>query len=805
MERQVLDSWKEISAYLGRSEVTCRRLEQELGLPVHRLEDSPKARVYAYKDEIDLWIEKTQHSEKKILLRKSHLKKRIIPAFVVIVIAIVAVVLWQLLSPKSTISPSPQNLSIAVISFENKTDDKSYDYLTDVIPNLLITNLEQSGYFQVTSWERLHDLLRQMGKVDVEVIDRDLGFELCQLNDVDAIVMGSYTKAGEMFVTDVKALDVETKRILSSASSRGKGAESILQSQIDELSKEISRGISISKTQSRKTPIRITDVTTNSLDAYSFFIRGYEYLIFGKYKDAQKYLEKALELDPNFAVAHFHYGLLLRFLGDEGAANNAFRKAKKFSARASEKERLYIEGVYARRIDNNVEESFRIFKDLVQKYPEDKRFRQQLSVYFFRKGLFNQAIEELNRALELDPYDVINIHTLASYYWSLGNYEKAIEYFEKEIPISPAYTDTHLKMALVYFEMGKVDEALAKIKEAIEAGVEIGHRAYQWKISYILAFKEDYLEALRWIDRYIDTTPRAKGWENLVKSLYLYWTGRLDKSMSNLLSQINSADEMGIVQRKANACWMMGWISLDRNEFELCRKHFKCWFDIYMQDVLPKWENPAAIKKHWTAWYYFYLGLVDLKQGEIESAKSRLMEMNSLLSDVLPEFKKWINFYYYNLQAEVLLAEGAVDKAIKVSEKSPPLGGPVRIYHELLHNVPFLKDTLARAYRENGEIEKAIAEYKRLTTFDPKREERYLIHPKYYYRLAELYEQQGNRAKAIEHYEKFLDLWKDADPGIAEVEDARERLDGLKGENPFQQSSDHSQKQEKSTSPPPSA
>ena len=59
-EKQILDSWKEITAYLGRSEKTCQRLEKELGLPIHRLEDSPKARVFAYKDEIDRWIEKAQ-------------------------------------------------------------------------------------------------------------------------------------------------------------------------------------------------------------------------------------------------------------------------------------------------------------------------------------------------------------------------------------------------------------------------------------------------------------------------------------------------------------------------------------------------------------------------------------------------------------------------------------------------------------------------------------------------------------------------------------------------------------------------
>jgi TolB protein len=90
--KQVLGSWKEISIYLGRSLRTCQRLERELGLPVHRLEDSPKARVFAYKEEIDLWIEKTQHSKKKILFGELRLQKLIIPAFVVIALAILITV-----------------------------------------------------------------------------------------------------------------------------------------------------------------------------------------------------------------------------------------------------------------------------------------------------------------------------------------------------------------------------------------------------------------------------------------------------------------------------------------------------------------------------------------------------------------------------------------------------------------------------------------------------------------------------------------------------------------------------------------
>jgi hypothetical protein len=64
-KRRVLDSWKEIAAYLGRSVKTCRRWEHELDLPIHRLEDSPKARVFAYQDELDRWVESSFHKANK--------------------------------------------------------------------------------------------------------------------------------------------------------------------------------------------------------------------------------------------------------------------------------------------------------------------------------------------------------------------------------------------------------------------------------------------------------------------------------------------------------------------------------------------------------------------------------------------------------------------------------------------------------------------------------------------------------------------------------------------------------------------
>ncbi|MCU0370644.1 MAG: adenylate/guanylate cyclase domain-containing protein, partial [Bacteroidales bacterium] len=173
---------------------------------------------------------------------------------------------------KALISNDP--IPIAVISFENQTGDQSYDYLQKAIPNLLITNLEQSNLFHVITWERMQDLLNQMGKNDIKTIDPALGFEICKREGCNLIVIGSYVKAGETFVTDVKVLDVNTKQLLSSVSARGTGEASILESQIDYLSKEISGSAGIPYRKIETAGLHVIDVTTSSMAAYDYYLKG---------------------------------------------------------------------------------------------------------------------------------------------------------------------------------------------------------------------------------------------------------------------------------------------------------------------------------------------------------------------------------------------------------------------------------------------------------------------------------------------------------------------------------------------------
>jgi tetratricopeptide (TPR) repeat protein len=165
----------------------------------------------------------------------------------------------------------------------------------------------------------------------------------------------------------------------------------------------------------------------------------------------------------------------------------------------------------------------------------------------------------------------------------------------------------------------------------------------------------------------------------------------------------------------------------------------------------------------------------------MDGAEKILADMKILYNEMPLYRKQWVAFYIEFLSAELALEGGFPERAIAIfKEKTAFRNESMGFYPSgILYNLPVMKDVVPRAYVRMGDIDKAITEYKRLIVFDPQREERCLIHPKYYYRLAELYEQKGRKRKAVAHYEKFLNLWQDADSDLSEVIEAKKRLSQL--------------------------
>ncbi|MBN1223033.1 MAG: protein kinase [Candidatus Aminicenantes bacterium] len=695
-------------------------------------------------------------------------KKLLIPALAILVLTVISVIVLLFLHKEA-----PVEHSVAVITFENQTGERSYDYLQKAIPNLLITSLEQSRNIRVITWERMHDLLVQMGKGDVEVIDGDLGFELCRQNGIEAIVLGSYIKAGEMFATDVKVLDVITKNLLKSTSSRGKGIDSILERQIDELSREISKGVGLPARMVDAVKTRITDVTTTSIEAYDYYLRGREASDKFYHEEAKQYLEKAVELDPQFAVAYLylsHVYFELQSRGDE--RNEVLRKAKEYSEKATEKERLYILAEYASSIERDSEKKARILKELTEKYPKEKDAHYELGFYYHGRDLFEEALNEYQKALELAPADGFIMNALAYAYSDIGNYEKAIEHFQKYATFYPEDANPIDSMAEQYFRMGRLAEAIVNYKKALEIKPDFG---VGFRIAYIYALKEDYAASMLWLDHDINSVPvpgiKAEGF--LWKGVYNFLLGKKESSFSSLTEAEKWAEEADDWPRKVSLDYMRGWWYYELEELELSSEYLqKAW------DVLLSFFTNS---KSWRAVSDFNFGLLDVKQGKMESVQTRLNEIKSFLPELNPNAKKRSAYQSVILEAEIKMAQGSPGEAIRVMEKAILPDIPT-LHTDTIgpYNMPLMRDVLARAYYQNGDLDKAIAEYERLITFDPDSRDRHLIHPKYHLELAKLYEEKGLSSKAIAQYERFLDFWKDADPGITEVDYARERLAGLR-------------------------
>jgi tetratricopeptide (TPR) repeat protein len=454
----------------------------------------------------------------------------------------------------------------------------------------------------------------------------------------------------------------------------------------------------------------------------------------------------------------------------------ALQKAMDLSHKTTDRERLVIETNYAWRIERDDDKVSQYLQEMANRFPRDKRSYANLGDYYYVTKETNKAIQAYSKALELDP-NWAEIHNYIGYLsLDQGNFTKAVEHIEKFVALSPGEANPLDSLGEVYFWMGRLDEALTSYKKAWE--IKPDFQGVHFRIGYIHALKENYSEALRWFEESISLLPPALQPEGyLWIGFCSYWLGN-DEVWNRYLSKAEEiAEGSGDVIDLKLINWIKAFTSFERGELERSREYNKTWLSFYSE----RYPNNQF---YYQGANHFLSGLIECKAGNVEAGEKILKELKSLYGEMTPVRKDWVLFYIKYLSAELALRKGFPDEAIAALEEpasyNPGIFAENNMDTFLIYNLPGLRDVLPRACEQKGDIEGAIAAYEILLTVDPETATRQLTHPLYHYRLAALYEQKGWAGKAIEQYERFLELWRDASPGIAEVIEAKKRLARLK-------------------------
>ena len=413
----------------------------------------------------------------------------------------------------------------------------------------------------------------------------------------------------DVFATDVKVFDVETKELIKSANSQGEGIDSIITIQIAELSREIALGVGITREQIASVDLDISEFTTTSMEAYNYFIKGREDFYDQYAKDAIIRLEKAVELDPNFAMAHLYLGYTYNNLvGEYKKAVECYGKARALSETVTEKERLLIEAEYVNTVEGNTEKWLEILNTVVEKYPREKQAHLELTEHYRKREMFSEVIKHAEIILALDPSRGDAYEELAFAYVSTGENEKALEYLNKGSAAIPGNPRMNLTFGQFYVKMGKMDDAIRKFKSALDLKPDFTIQNF---LAYAHAMKEDYAETFAWIDKYITAAP-TKGKKSdgyFLKGYYHLLLGNSEQALVDFQKSWDLFAEMG--GRNWAVEYVMGRAHAERGEFKLSRSRYQNWYDGFMKSY------PQAAQD-WKSYGSFYLhrglGRIEIKK-----------------------------------------------------------------------------------------------------------------------------------------------------------------------------------------------
>ncbi len=665
-------------------------------------------------------------------------RKKFWSALVPISIAAVLLIFLILKDWRFEIKPSQEVFAfenrIAIMYFENLSDPVDSLKLGEIVTNLLIADLSESNYLSVVSNQRLSDILGMHGMEGVKNISNHTALQIANEAKAKWILTGNIIQTVPHIIVTTQLVDVRTGDVLISQRIEGDPDDDIF-SVIDKLTVQIKNSLNLPSDALLESDPDIADCTTHSPLAYRHYLEGIEnyYKIYNDL--AQSEFETALKYDSTFAMAYYYLARI--------KDRNLIYKALEYADSAGTIDRLYIQAFEAS-ITGNIALEEELYIKIIKQYPDEKMAFFHLGIMKHNDGNFQLAIDYLNNAIEIDPRMKIAYNQLAYTYNSIGDFEKALWAIDKYIELAPNEANPLDTKAEIYALNGMLDNAIESYKRALIVKPDYYNSLRSLSLMYM--FNRQYSEA----DSCLNILTSVENID-LRRIAYAYkcdlpiLQGKFEEALKTIDDIISISDTNAYQYH-----FIKSQIYIDRKDWTSALKEIEKTIELH--DVYHPEDKVS---------YRYFRIYILAESGNIERAAELTEKIKTLLEDSGNDM-----YSYWYAVGTIAMVEGDYDKAITYLEKT--LGS---------RNKFFTRYMMARVYYRAGRFDNAISELELIqNSFGDDRATVAIWSTKLYYLLGLAYEEIGQFAEAAEQYNTFLDIWKNADTGIVEIDDARKRV-----------------------------
>lgn len=637
-----------------------------------------------------------------------------------ILTAIIALLAWGL----GIFTPSPHASSVpgdagrlVIADVTNTTHEPVFD---DTLKQAIAVELSQSPLFDILSEARIRATLKLMSKPVDTKITADVAREICQRSGSRTYISGSILSLGSEYVIELNAVNCQTGDALAQEQATAEDKEHVLKA-VEDASTRLRQRLGESLNTIQKFDIPLEQATTPSLDALKAYSLGNMARDRKGDAAALPFFNRAIELDPDFALAYDALGVSYSNLDEPGRASESISKAYEKRDRASDRERFQIGADYSQIVTGELDKANQICELWAQAYPRDEY-----------------------------PHDLLGVN-----YEFLGNYDKAITELSQAIRLNPDGAVLRSNLMEAQTALNRLEDAKTTYRLALARNLD---HPYLHADMYGIAFLEgDTAE----MGRQVSWAAGQPGGEDLLLSLEsdsAAFSGRLQKARDYSRRAVESAERTG--QKETAALWRMN-SALREAEFGNFAR--------------ARQETAAALKLASTRDIRILAALTLARAGDAGTAQEMADDLAARFPLNLVVNRYWLP----TIRAAIDMGQGNAAKAVDIltSATSYELGypNPQIEVGRLLYPV-YVR---GEAFLLLNQGTAAVAEFRKMV------DNRSLAGNSPLGALGQLglargYARAGDESQSDVAYQQFFTLWKDADPGIPVLRQARAEYQKLR-------------------------